>query len=101
MTLVSRRQAVCLTGTGLTAATVTACAPKVQPAGNDASPSPGGTASAESAASAAGASPSASDGLQSSGKNYQGPVKLEKYDSKGEFKPGTREHKAENVPAPV
>lgn len=41
MTLVSRRQAVCLTGTGLTAATVTACAPKVQPAGNDASPSPG------------------------------------------------------------
>jgi len=101
MTLVSRRQAVCLTGTGLTAATVTACAPKVQPAGNDASPSPGGTASAESAASAVGASPSASDGLQSSGKNYQGPVKLEKYDSKGEFKPGTREHKAENVPAPV
>mgnify|MGYP000009138407 FL=1 len=102
MTLVSRRQAVYLTGTGLTAATVTACAPKVQPAGNDASPSPGGTASAESAVSAAGASPSsASDGLQSSGKNYQGPVKLEKYDSKGEFKPGTREHKAENVPAPV
>ena len=102
MTLVSRRQAVYLTGTGLTAATVTACAPKVQPAGNDASPSPGGTASAESAVSAAGASPSsASEGLQSSGKNYQGPVKLEKYDSKGEFKPGTREHKAENVPAPV
>ena len=54
MTLVSRRQAVYLTGTGLAAATVTACAPKVQPAGNDASPSPGGTASAESAASAAG-----------------------------------------------
>ena len=101
MTLVSRRQAVYLTGTGLTAAMVTACTPKVQPVGNDASPSPGGTASAESAASAAGASPSASDGLKSSGKNYQGPVKLEKYDSKGEFKPGTREHKAENVPAPV
>ena len=37
MTPVSRRQAVYLTGTGLTAATVTACAPKVQPAGNDAS----------------------------------------------------------------
>ena len=88
MTLVSRRQAVYVTGTGLAAATVTACAPKVQPAGNDASPSPGGTASAESAASAVGASPSASDGLQSSGKNYQGPVKLEKYDFKGEFKPG-------------
>ena len=57
MTLVSRRQAVYLTGTGLTAATVTACAPKVQPVGNDASPSPGGTASAESAASGCGGLP--------------------------------------------
>ena len=95
MTFMNRRRALALGGTSLTAAVLTACGSKEEPA---AETSTSASASATPSASASSAVPSASATV--AGPSLKGPLAVDSFSEPGAFEAGNEEHKANNVPVP-
>ena len=96
MTFMNRRRALALGGTSLTAAVLTACGSKEEPA---AETSTSASASTTPSASDTTATPSAS-ATAPAGPSLKGPLAVDSFSEPGAFEAGNEEHKANNVPVP-
>ena len=96
MTFMNRRRALALGGTSLTAAVLTACGSKEEPA---AETSTSASASTTPSASDTTAAPSAS-ATAPAGPSLKGPLAVDSFSEPGAFEAGNEEHKANNVPVP-
>ncbi|MDO5750944.1 MAG: DUF6318 family protein [Rothia sp. (in: high G+C Gram-positive bacteria)] len=97
MTILNRRRALTLGGTGIAATLLAACGSNSEPAAESTTTNASASASPNAEATSASVTPSATT---PAGPSLKGELAVDSFSEPGAFEAGNEEHKANNVPMP-